>query len=96
MAIRPLFSIHLVASEKVVLCLLYYVLTMEVLAANLRSHSDIVGICLPNLSSPLPVVSLYADDTSAIVISDSGVKAVFDVKCKVFGLDPGDVVQILQ
>ena len=58
---------------------LLYVLTMEVLAANLRAHSDIVGICLPNSPSPLPVVSLYADDTSAIVISDSGIKAVFDV-----------------
>ncbi len=57
---------------------LLYVLTMEVLASNLRAHTDLVGIQLPNSSSRLPVVSLYADDTSAIVTSDSGIKAVFE------------------
>ena len=57
---------------------LLYVLTMEVLASNLRAHPDLVGIQLPNSHSCLPVVSLYADDTSAIVTSDSGIKAVFD------------------
>ena len=57
---------------------LLYVLTMEVLATNLRAHPDLVGLQLPYSSSPIPVVSLYADDTSAIVTSDSGIKAVFD------------------
>lgn len=56
---------------------LLYILTMEVLACNLRAHTDLVGIQLPNSSSRLPVVSLYADDTSAIVTSDPGIKAVF-------------------
>ena len=57
---------------------LLYVLTMEVLAVNLRDHPDISGIVLLGVPSPLPVVSLYADDTSAIVSSDPGIKAVFE------------------
>ena len=57
---------------------LLYVLTMEVLATNLSAHPDLVGLQLPYSSSPLPVVSLYADDTSAIVTSEPGIKAVFD------------------
>lgn len=57
---------------------LLYVLTMEVLTCNLRAHPDLVGIRLPNSTVSLPVVSLYAVDTSAIVISDSGIKAIFD------------------
>ena len=51
---------------------------MEVLAVNLRSHPDIVGLALPGVQPPLPVVSLYADDTSAIVSSDPGITAVFE------------------
>ena len=57
---------------------LLYVLTMEVLATNLRAHPDLVGLQLPYSFSLLPVVSLYADDTSAIVTSNPGIKAVFD------------------
>lgn len=38
-----------------------------------------MGLSLPGISAPVPVVFLYADDTSAIVASDSGIKAVFDV-----------------
>ena len=57
---------------------LLYVLTMEVLACNLRVHPDLGGIKIPNSTVSLPVVSLYADDTSAIVTSDPGIKAVFD------------------
>ena len=53
---------------------LLYVLTMEVLATNLRAHPDLVGLQLPYSSSPLPVVSLYADDTSAIFTSEPGIK----------------------
>ena len=45
---------------------LLYVLSMEVLAANVRCHPDITGLRLPSLSSPLPVLSLNADDTSAV------------------------------
>ena len=57
---------------------LLYVLTMEVLACNIRCHPDISGICLPNVAAPLPVVSLYADDTSVISTSDVSTCAVFD------------------
>ena len=34
---------------------------------------------LPNSLTPLPVMSLYADDTSCIVLSDAAIRAVFDV-----------------
>ena len=57
---------------------LLYVLTMEVLACNLRAHPDLVGIKIPNSNVSLPVVSLSADDTSAIVISDPGINTVFE------------------
>ena len=40
------------------------VISSEVLAANLRSHHYIVGLRLPGISLPLPILSLYADDTS--------------------------------
>ena len=46
---------------------LLYVLSMEVLAANVCCHPDITGMRLPGLSSPLPVPSLYADHTSAVL-----------------------------
>lgn len=58
---------------------LLYVLSMEVLAVNIRAHPDIVGLRLPGILSPLPVQSLYADDTSIISTSDSSTVAVFDV-----------------
>ena len=61
---------------------LLYVLTMEVLAVNIRAHPNIVGICLSGIPYPLPVLSLYADDTSIISISDSSPVAVFDVYSK--------------
>ena len=50
---------------------------MEVLAANVRCHPDITGLRLPGLSSPLPVLSLYADDTSAVSCSDRATRAIF-------------------
>lgn len=56
---------------------LLYVISIEVLAANLRAHPDIVGLSLPCSSDPLPAVSLYADDTSVIVSSDAAIQAVF-------------------
>lgn len=61
---------------------LLYVLTMEVLACNIRCHPGISGICLPNVPNPLPVVSLYADDTTVISTSDSSTCAVFDTYSK--------------
>ena len=43
---------------------LLYVLSLEVLACNIRASPVIQGITLPGLSSALPVLSLYADDVS--------------------------------
>ena len=56
---------------------LLYVISIEVLAANLRSHPSIVGLTLPGSPDPLPVLSLYAHDTSVISISDDATLAVF-------------------
>ena len=56
---------------------LLYVLSMEVLACNIRASPVIQGITLPGLSNPLPVLSLYADDVSVIVSSDSAMKEAF-------------------
>lgn len=56
---------------------LLYVISIEVLAANLRSHPSIVGLTLPGSPDPLPVLSLYADDTSVISTSDDATLAVF-------------------
>ena len=56
---------------------LLYVLSMEVVAANVHCHPDITGLRLPGLSSPLPVLSLYADDTSAVSCSDHVTRGIF-------------------
>ena len=56
---------------------LLYILSIEVLAANLRSHPDIIGLKLPGVPDQLPVLSLYADDTSVIVSSNHAIHAVF-------------------
>ena len=58
---------------------LLYVLTIEVLAVGIHAHLDIVGLHLPGVSSSLPVLSLYADDTSIISSSDLAMAAVFEV-----------------
>ena len=56
---------------------LLYILTMEVLACSIRVNPDIVGLSIPR-SPHLPVLSLYADDTSAVVSSDRAIVAVFE------------------
>ena len=56
---------------------LLYVLSMEVLACNVRASPVIQGITLHGLSTPLPVLSLYADDVSVIVSSDGAMEEVF-------------------
>ena len=58
---------------------LLHVISIEVLAANLRSHPDIVGLRPSGLNCALPVVSLYADDTSVIASSPAAIHAVFNV-----------------
>ena len=56
---------------------LLYVLSMEVLTANVRCHPDITGLRLPCLSSLLPVLFLCADDTYAVSCSDRATGATF-------------------
>ena len=56
---------------------LLYVISIAVLAANLRSHPPIVSLRLPGVPGSLPVLSLYADDTSVITITDDAIRAVF-------------------
>ena len=56
---------------------LLYVISIETLAANLRSRPSIVGLQLPFVPDPLPFLSLYADDTSVICVSDDATNAVF-------------------
>lgn len=58
---------------------LLYVLTIEVLAANLQANEGIPGLLLPWIAAPLPVVLLYADDTTVIAFSDCTILKVFRV-----------------
>lgn len=62
---------------------LLYVTSIEVLASNLHSNLSIVGLRLPGIPDPLPVLSLCADDTSVIEISDDAIRAVFSTYQKV-------------
>ena len=88
-----------------------YVLTMEVLAVNIWVQPSIKGIFLPRVPVPLPVLSLYADDTSVISSSDAATVAGFDTyalfetgtgaklnmdKCKGIGSVPGVAVLMRQ
>ena len=57
---------------------LLYALHAEVLACNCRANPMIRGLLLPRASSPLSVVSQYADDTSVVVTTTDTIKAVFD------------------
>ena len=57
---------------------LLYVISIKVLAANLHAHPSIVGLKLRGIPRPLPTVSIYADDTSVISVSDAATLAVFD------------------
>ena len=56
---------------------LLYVLNMEVLAWNIRASPSVQGITLPGMSTPLPVLSLYADDVSVITSSERAMEEVF-------------------
>lgn len=61
------------------LLLLLYVLSIEVLTAILRASRVIRGLALPGVVSPLPSVSLYADDTSVVPLSDAAIHEVFHI-----------------
>ena len=50
---------------------------MEELACNIRSNPVITGLSLPGSPIPLPLLSQYAHDTSAIATSDVAIVATF-------------------
>ena len=58
---------------------LLYVLVSEVLAVNIRANPRIEGLTLPGSSSPLSLISQYADDTYLLVVSDDSIRAIFEV-----------------
>ena len=51
---------------------------LKVLAVNLLANPDIVGLWPPGLSTSLPILPLYDDDTSVVTASESAILAVFD------------------
>ena len=55
---------------------LLYVLTVEVLAANIRAAPDIIGVQLPGTQEEFRN-SGYADDTTVAVSTDDSTDAVF-------------------
>lgn len=54
-----------------------YVLYAEVLACAIHANPPISALTLPGCSTPLPVISQYADDTSLVVTSDQSLIEVF-------------------
>ena len=57
---------------------LLYVLVAEVLACNIIANPRIIGVTLPCCTTPLPVVSQYADNTSLVVTTDDSINASFE------------------
>ena len=51
------------------------------LACNIRASPVIQGITLPGLSTPLLVLSLYADDVSVITTSDRAIEVFITYAC---------------
>ena len=76
--LSPFFDLSRGVRQGCPLSPLLYVLVSEVLAANIRCHPHISGLCLPG-SAPLSPISQYADDTSLILQSDGAIRASFEV-----------------
>ena len=76
--LTPFFSLSRGVRQGCPLSPLLYVLVAEVLACNIRANPRIVGVTLPGSTTPLPVVSQYADDTSLVVTTDDSIKASFE------------------
>ena len=74
-------------------CPLSPLLYAEVLACNIGANPHIIGLSLASSSSPLPVVSQYADDMSLIVTTNDSTKAMFDTY-SVFELGPGSKLNL--
>jgi len=53
-------------------------LVSKVLGVFICANPRILGLSLPGVPAPLPLVSQYGDDTSIIVISDDAIKATFE------------------
>lgn len=77
--VSPYFSLSRGVHPGCPLSSLLYVMVAEVLARNIRSHSDISGLSLPGSVVPLPPLSQYADDASVVVMSDEAITATFEV-----------------
>lgn len=77
--VSPYFSLSRGVHPGCPLSSLLYVMVAEVLARNIRSHSDISGLSLPGSVVPLPPLSQYADDASVVVTSDEAITATFEV-----------------
>ena len=75
--ISPFFSPSRGVRQGCPLSPLLYALSMEVLACNVRASPVVQGITLPGVTTPFPVLSLYADDVSVIVSSDRAMEEVF-------------------
>lgn len=73
----PFFDLSRGVRQGVPLSPLSYVLYAEVLACAIRANPPISGLTLPGCSTPLQVISQYADDTSLVVTSDQSIVEVF-------------------
>ena len=73
----PFFDLLRGVRQGVPLSPLSYVLYAEVLACAIRANPPISGLTLPGCSTPLQVISQYADDTSLVVTSDQSIVEVF-------------------
>ena len=56
---------------------LLYVLYAKVFACTIRANPSIKGVTLPGVAEPLPVLSMYADDTSLVVSEDQSIRSIF-------------------
>ena len=75
----PFFTLSRGVRQGCPLSPLLYIITAEVLAANIRACPRIKGLPLPGMESEFFKISQYADDTTICVTSEESFQAVFDV-----------------
>ena len=66
---------------------LYYVLSMEHFAHRIRREPGFCGLQMPGTPEQVRV-SLYADDTTLVVIHENSIPLIFSI-CREFGLASG-------